>query len=98
MSTFFSLGLQGVADQDRAKAVVYQIDGALAGFKPSAWRLQQLLAQVSRPPRGAGERAPPRPIYGAEDYRVAPRAEDRDPRQDQPGSGRGGRPNNEGNY
>ena len=98
MSTFFSLGLQGVADQDRAKAVVYQIDGALAGFKPSAWRLQQLLAQVSRPPRAAGERAPPRPIYGADDYRAAPRAEDRDPRQDQPGPDRGGRPYNEGNY
>lgn len=68
MSTFFSLGLQGVADQDRAKAVVYQLDGALAGFKPSAWRLQQLLAQVSRPPRGPGERPQP---YAARAY-VAP--------------------------
>ena len=65
MSTFFSLGLQGVADQDRAKAVVYQLDGALAGFKPSVWRLQQLLAQVSRPPRVI-ER--PRP-YPEGDYR-----------------------------
>ncbi|MBI1682566.1 tetratricopeptide repeat protein [Caulobacter hibisci] len=65
MSTFFSLGLQGVADQDRAKAVVYQLDGALAGFKPSVWRLQQLLAQVSRPPRAPGER--PRP-YEARPY------------------------------
>lgn len=67
MSTFFSLGLQGVADQDRAKAVVYQLDGALAGFKPSVWRLQQLLSQVSRPPRAAGE---PRPQpYAERDYR-----------------------------
>lgn len=67
MSTFFSLGLQGVADQDRAKAVVYQLDGALAGFKPSVWRLQQLLAQVSRPPRPAAERGG-RP-YIERDYR-----------------------------
>ena len=66
MSTFFSLGLQGVADQDRAKAVVYQLDGALAGFKPSVWRLQQLLSQVSRPPRGAVERPQP---YAERDYR-----------------------------
>ena len=51
MSTFFSLGMEGVADQDKASAVVYQIDGALAGFKPSAQRLRELLAQVSRAPR-----------------------------------------------
>ncbi len=49
MSTFFSLGVQGVADQDKASAVVYQIDSALSGFKPSIGRLQQVLAQVSRP-------------------------------------------------
>ncbi|WP_163333582.1 tetratricopeptide repeat protein, partial [Klebsiella aerogenes] len=36
MSTFLSLGVEGVADQDKAKAVVYQIDSALSGFKPSA--------------------------------------------------------------
>ena len=66
MSTYFSLGLQGVADQDRAKAVVYQLDGALSGFKPSAMRLQQLLAQVSRPPRAPLER--PRP-YSEGSYR-----------------------------
>jgi hypothetical protein len=48
MSTFFSLGMAGIADQDKARAVVYQIDGALAGFKPSVSRLQQVLAQVSR--------------------------------------------------
>lgn len=51
MSTFFSLGVEGVADQDKASAVVYQIDAALAGFKPSAQRLRELLAQVSRAPR-----------------------------------------------
>jgi TPR repeat protein len=65
MSTFFSLGLQGVADQDRAKAVVYQLDGALAGFKPSAMRLQQLLAQVSRPPRQVADRGRP---YSERDF------------------------------
>ncbi|CAN5286822.1 tetratricopeptide repeat protein [soil metagenome] len=69
MSTFFSLGLQGVADQDRAKAVVYQLDGALAGFKPSVWRLQQLLSQVSRPPRAAGEPRPQPQPYAERDYR-----------------------------
>lgn len=51
MSTYFSLGVAGVADQDKAKAVVYQIDSALSGFKPSVGRLQQVLAQVSRPSR-----------------------------------------------
>jgi TPR repeat protein len=54
MSTYFSLGVAGVADQDKAKAVVYQIDSALSGFKPSVGRLQQVLAQVSR------SRTPPR--------------------------------------
>jgi uncharacterized protein len=49
MSTFFSLGVEGVADQDKAKAVVYQIDSALSGFKPSAERLAGILARVSRP-------------------------------------------------
>lgn len=60
MSTYFSLGVAGVADQDRAQAVVYQIDAALAGFKPSVGRLQQVLAQVSRAPRAPVERDYPR--------------------------------------
>ena len=51
MSTYFSLGVSGVADQDKAAAVVYQIDGALSGFKPSAERLRGVLAQVARAPR-----------------------------------------------
>ncbi|MES2724411.1 MAG: tetratricopeptide repeat protein [Pseudomonadota bacterium] len=51
MSTYFSLGVSGVADQDKAAAVSYQIDGALAGFKPSAQRLREVLAQVARTPR-----------------------------------------------
>ncbi len=50
MSTYFDLGLQGVADQDKAESVVMQLDSALAGFKPSAGRLQAVLAQVSRNP------------------------------------------------
>ena len=58
MSTYFSLGVSGVADQDKAAAVVYQIDGALAGFKPSTQRLREVLAQVARAPR--------RPIEGNE--------------------------------
>jgi TPR repeat protein len=48
MSTYFSLGVTGVADQDKAAAVVYQLDGALSGFRPSAERLQGVLAQVGR--------------------------------------------------
>jgi len=60
MSTYFSLGVAGVADQDKAKAVVYQIDSALSGFKPSVDRLQQVLAQVSRAPRAPVERNYPR--------------------------------------
>lgn len=51
MSTFFALGVAGVADQDKAEAVAYRIDSALAGFGPSASRLQAVLAQVSRSPR-----------------------------------------------
>ena len=52
MSTYFDLGLAGVADQDKAESVVMQLDAALAGFKPSATRLQAVLAQVSRDPSG----------------------------------------------
>ena len=51
MSTFFALGVAGVADQDKAEAVAYRIESALAGFGPSASRLQAVLAQVSRSPR-----------------------------------------------
>lgn len=50
MSTYFDLGVKGVADQDKAESVVMQLDAALAGFKPSAGRLQAVLAQVSRTP------------------------------------------------
>jgi len=56
MSTFFSLGMDGVADQNKAQAVVYQIDAALAGFKPSIGRLQQVLQQVSPENRPVRER------------------------------------------
>ena len=48
MSTYFDLGLKGVADQDKAQAVVMQLDAALEGFKPSVNRLQDVLAQVSQ--------------------------------------------------
>ncbi|HYF22563.1 MAG TPA: tetratricopeptide repeat protein [Caulobacteraceae bacterium] len=51
MSTYFALGVAGVADQDKAKAVVYRMESALAGFKPSVSRIQAVLAQVSRAPR-----------------------------------------------
>jgi hypothetical protein len=52
VSTFFAKGVEGVADQDKAKAVVMRLASAMAGFAPSAVRLQQMLAQVSyAPPR-----------------------------------------------
>lgn len=60
MSTYFDLGLQGVADQDKAEAVVMQLDSALSGFKPSASRLQAVLSQVSRDP----DSSPPPPGPG----------------------------------
>ncbi|MES2860353.1 MAG: sel1 repeat family protein [Pseudomonadota bacterium] len=51
ISTYFALGVAGVADQDKAEAVAARIDSALAGFGPSASRLQAVLAQVSRSQR-----------------------------------------------
>ena len=48
MSSYFALGVSGVADQDKAQAVAFRIDSALSGFGPSAARLQAVLAQVSR--------------------------------------------------
>jgi TPR repeat protein len=51
MSTFFARGVEGVADQDKAKAVVLRLASAMAGFAPSAARLQQMLAQVAFQPR-----------------------------------------------
>lgn len=52
MSTFFDLGLSGVADQNKAESVVMQLDAALSGFRPSAGRLQEVLNQVSYDPEG----------------------------------------------
>lgn len=63
MSQYFSLGVQGVADQDKAKAVVYQIDSALSGFKPSANKLAAILQRVNRFGR---------PRYGAPVYNSPP--------------------------
>ena len=67
MSTYFALGVEGVADQDKAKAVVYRMDSALFGFKPTVSRLRAVLAQVSRggrpvhrEPRRYGARHPSR--------------------------------------
>jgi TPR repeat protein len=51
MSTYFALGVQGVADQNKAEAVVYRMDSALSGFKPSVSRIQAVLEQVSRASR-----------------------------------------------
>ncbi|HEY3815111.1 MAG TPA: tetratricopeptide repeat protein [Caulobacteraceae bacterium] len=59
MSTYFALGVQGVADQNKAEAVVYRMDSALSGFKPTVSRIQAVLEQVSRASRhGGGVPAP----------------------------------------
>jgi TPR repeat protein len=58
MGQFFSLGVQGVADQDKAKAVVLQLDGALSGFHPTADKLQAILARMNRAPHPRFERYP----------------------------------------
>ncbi len=50
LSTYFALGVQGVADQDKAQAVVLRLESALVGFRPTISRLQAVLAQVSRNP------------------------------------------------
>ncbi len=47
VATYFSEGLAGVADQEKAEAVVHQLDAALAGFKPSTGRLERMLERVS---------------------------------------------------
>ncbi|OYW82637.1 MAG: hypothetical protein B7Z26_02710 [Asticcacaulis sp. 32-58-5] len=52
MSTYFSLGLAGVADQSKASAVVLRLDSAMGGYRPSAQRLRAILEQVSRNPNG----------------------------------------------
>jgi TPR repeat protein len=51
MASFFARGVEGVADQDKAKAVVLRLGSAMAGFAPSAVRLQQMLNQVAAGPR-----------------------------------------------
>jgi TPR repeat protein len=48
MSQYFSQGLQGVSDQDKAKSVVFQIDAALSGFHPSADKLAGILQRMNR--------------------------------------------------
>jgi uncharacterized protein len=56
MATFFSLGLAGVSDQNRAQAVVLRLGSALDGFKPSEDRLRAILEQVAR--QGQGDIGP----------------------------------------
>jgi TPR repeat protein len=53
VATYFSEGLAGVADQEKAEAVVHQLDAALAGFRPSAHRLRRMLERVAPGPHRA---------------------------------------------
>ena len=50
VATYFSEGLAGVADQEKAEAVVHQLDAALSGFRPSIRRLRAMLERVSPGP------------------------------------------------
>ena len=59
MSQYFSLGVQGVADQDKAKAVILQLDAALSGFHPSQDRLAAILSRLYRAPHAPLERYQP---------------------------------------
>jgi TPR repeat protein len=59
MSQYFSLGVQGVADQDKAKAVILQLDAALSGFHPSQDKLQAILTRLYRAPHAPLERYQP---------------------------------------
>jgi hypothetical protein len=65
MSTYFALGVEGVADQNKAEAVVYRMDSALSGFKPTVSRMQAVLEQVTRATRHGGHAdAPGAYTYG----------------------------------
>jgi uncharacterized protein len=46
VASYFSEGLAGVADQQKAEAVVHQLDAALSGFRPSIDRLSAMLDRV----------------------------------------------------
>ncbi len=48
VSTYFSLGAEGIADQDKAAAVAARLASAVEGFHPSAERMRDLLAHVCR--------------------------------------------------
>ena len=49
IATYFSQGLAGVTDQNKAEAVVQQVNAALSGFRPSADHLQALLSRTQGP-------------------------------------------------
>jgi hypothetical protein len=48
VSGYFSEGVEGVADQDKAAAVATRLASAVDGFHPSAQRLRDLLASICR--------------------------------------------------
>jgi len=79
MSTYFALGVEGVADQNKAEAVVYRMDSALSGFKPTVSRIQAVLEQVTRASRhGARLEGPGSYDYGRHsDYGGRPEYERR---------------------
>lgn len=51
VSTYFALGAEGIADQDKAAAVAARLSAAVEGFHPSAERMRDLLAHICRPHR-----------------------------------------------
>jgi len=49
-ASFFARGVEGVADQDKARALVTRLATAMDGFTPTAARLQAMLVQISYQP------------------------------------------------
>lgn len=48
VSSYFALGVEGVADQDKAAAVAARLTSAVDGFHPSGSRMRDLLAHICR--------------------------------------------------
>jgi TPR repeat protein len=67
VATYLSQGLAGVADQQKAEAVVKELDAALAGFKPSVRRLSALLDRVGGGHRGWSGYTRPEEEFYADD-------------------------------
>ena len=87
VASYLSLGLAGVADQDKAEAVVKQLDAALAGFKPSVRRLSAMLDRVGGGHRGWYGYSRPEESYAEDGDRYGFAGGSAGPPSDPPGAG-----------